>query len=86
MGDGDPVGQELGHVASREQRLGHDDQVLAGVDAVSDASGHDGQDVSDSLTAIVLPRKQPIASTEDQLSKLAFAPIVRLGNVAVIEK
>jgi hypothetical protein len=53
---------------------------------VSDASGHDGQDVGDSFTAIVLPRKQPIASTEDQLSKLAFAPIVRQGDVAVIEK
>jgi len=65
MGDGNSVGQEFGDIASLEQGLSHDHQVFARVDAVSDAGGDDGQDVGDSLAAIVLPRKQPIATAQD---------------------
>lgn len=86
VGDSDSVRQEVGDVTAFEERLGDDDEVLAGVDPMSDAGGDDGQDVGDPFTASVLPREQPIATPENELSKLAFAAIVRQGDVPIFEK
>jgi hypothetical protein len=57
MRERDAVGQQLGDVSSFEQPLGHDDQVLARVDAVGDGGVEDGQDGCEAFASDVLPRK-----------------------------
>src|ERR1022692_1324794 len=56
------------------------------VDAVGDAGRDDGQDGRSPLTAEVVPREEPVAPPEDELSQFTFNSIVRELDVPVAEK
>jgi hypothetical protein len=69
----DTIGQQVRDVPTLEKCFGHDDEVLARVEPVSNARGHDGEDVGNSFAASVLPSEKPVAAPDDQLSKLTLA-------------
>ena len=67
LGVGPPVDDERGGQV----------EVGTRVDAVGDAGGDEGQDGRGPLTAEIFPGKEPIAPSQNELSQLAFDPIVR---------
>jgi len=53
------------------------DKVEVGtrVDAVGDTGRDDGQDARSPLTAEVVPREEPVAPPDDELSQFTFNPM-----------
>src|SRR3970040_999773 len=71
---------------SFEDELHDEVQIGAWLDVVRDARRDDREDVRGALAADISPREEPILSSEDELSQLAFASVVRELDVAVVEE
>lgn len=67
---------KLGLGPSVHDAMNDEMQVGAWVDVVRDARGDDRQDMAGALAALVEPGKEPIATAQDQTSKLALSAIV----------
>ena len=61
-------------------------QVVTRVDVVRDARGDDRQDIAGPLAALVEPREEPIPTSQDQASELAFSAVIGGFDISVFEK
>ena len=89
MGSENSIGQELAKIPLRPaiyDELGHEVQVGAWIDIVSDAGGDDAEDGCGTLAADVEPGEEPIFAAETKPSQFTLAAIIRELDVAVFEE
>ena len=89
MVDRDSIGKQVAEPSLRpaiEQPLRDHMEIGARIDPLSDARPDDGEDARDTFTAIVLPGKQPILSSENQSPELPFDLIVGQLDRAVLQE